>query len=174
MSPATMRSLVRVAPHEDNRKLRVEVDSAGYFRASEIDLDGKNAPPNHYFAWSELPAGSYSIVVTVLGANGRRVSSDLPFEVLGSRAPNATRLRLREKVAPPRGQSPPARSGADLCRGKRHDATAPFGHQPTGDAAQDLQAVSHPVQERLFDGPIANLDERQEQRHRHQPDQDPV
>jgi hypothetical protein len=84
MSPATMRSLVRVAPHEDNRKLRVEVDSAAYFRASEIDLDGKNAPPNHYFAWSELPAGTYSIVVTVLGANGRRESSELPFQVLGS------------------------------------------------------------------------------------------
>src|SRR5687768_6364512 len=84
LSPATMRSLVRVAPHEDNRKLRVEIDSPGYFRASEIDLDGLHAPPNHYFAWSELPAGSYSIIVTVLGANGRRVSSDLPFEVLGS------------------------------------------------------------------------------------------
>jgi hypothetical protein len=83
ISPATMRSLVRVAPHEDNRKLRIEVDSQGYFRASEIDLDGMNAPPNHYFAWSELPSGSYSIIVTVLGANGRRESSELPFEVLG-------------------------------------------------------------------------------------------
>ena len=83
ISPATMRSLVRVAPHEDNRKLRIEIDSPGYFRASEIDLDGLNAPPNHYFTWSELPAGSYSIVVTVLGTNGRRISSGLPFQILG-------------------------------------------------------------------------------------------
>ena len=83
MSPAQMRSLVRVAPHEDNRRLRIEIDSPDYYRASEIDLDGKNAAPNHYFAWSALPAGSYSIVATVLGVNGPRASSELPFEVLG-------------------------------------------------------------------------------------------
>jgi len=85
MSPAQMRSLVRVAPHEDNRRLRIELDSPDYYRASEIDLDGMQAPLNHYFAWSALPAGSYSIVVTVLGANGPRASSELPFEVIGAR-----------------------------------------------------------------------------------------
>ena len=83
MSPAQMRSLVRVAPHENNRRLRIVVDSPDYYRASEIDLDGVEAPLNHYFAWSALPAGSYSIVVTVLGADGPRASTELPFDVIG-------------------------------------------------------------------------------------------
>ena len=136
MSPAQMRSLVRVAPHEDNRRLRIVVDSPDYYRASEIDLDGMQAPLNHYFAWSELPAGSYSIVVTVLGANGPPRSSELPFEVLGP------------------GRASNANSGANLCRRERHDSTSPFGNEPTGDAARDLQAVCHPVQDRLLDGPV--------------------
>jgi hypothetical protein len=85
MSPAQMRSLVRVAPHEANRRLRIVIDSADFYRASEIELDGMQAPLNHYFAWSALPAGSYSIVATVLGADGPRASTDLPFEVIGPR-----------------------------------------------------------------------------------------
>jgi hypothetical protein len=53
-----VRSLVRVAPHRDNRLLRVEIDSPDYFRSSDVQLEGELAARNHFFSWRSLPPGS--------------------------------------------------------------------------------------------------------------------
>jgi hypothetical protein len=82
-APAMVRSLVRVAPHKDNRALRVEIDSPSFYRSSEIELEGDRAAQNHFFSWKSLPPGVYSVAVTVLGPDGPRASRSLPFEVLG-------------------------------------------------------------------------------------------
>jgi hypothetical protein len=83
-APGYLRSLIRVAPNDANRVLRVEIDSAGYYRSSDITLDGASAPMSHFVDWKEVPAGKYDLIVSVLGPSGdARVVRQLNFQVLG-------------------------------------------------------------------------------------------
>ena len=83
-APGYLRSLIRVAPHEANRMLRVEIDSAGYYRSSDIQLDGASAPTSHFVDWKEVPAGKYDLRVSVLGAgDDPRIVRTITFQVLG-------------------------------------------------------------------------------------------
>lgn len=83
-APGYLRSLVRVAPNAANRVLRVEIDSAGYYRSSDIQLDGASAPMSHFMDWKEVPAGRYDLTVSVLGPGGDpRVVRTINFQVLG-------------------------------------------------------------------------------------------
>ena len=83
-APGYLRSLIRVAPHEANRMLRVEIDSAGYYRSSDIQLEGASAPTSHFVDWKEVPAGKYNLTVSVLGPGGdARAVRTLDFQVLG-------------------------------------------------------------------------------------------
>jgi len=83
-APGYLRSLIRVAPHEANRMLRVEIDSAGYYRSSDIQLEGASAPMSHFVDWKEVPAGKYSLIVSVIGPSGdARLVRHLDFQVLG-------------------------------------------------------------------------------------------
>jgi hypothetical protein len=83
-APGYLRSLIRVAPHEANRVLRVEIDSAGYYRSSDIQLEGASAPMSHFVDWKEVPAGKYDLIVSVLGSGGdARIVRHLNFQVLG-------------------------------------------------------------------------------------------
>jgi hypothetical protein len=64
--------------------LRVEIDSAGYYRSSDIQLEGASAPMSHFLDWKEVPAGKYDLTVSVLGAGGDpRVVRTINFQVLG-------------------------------------------------------------------------------------------
>jgi hypothetical protein len=80
-----VRSLIRVAPHRDNRLLRIEIDSPAFFRSSAVELEGELAAQNHFFSWKSLPPGSYLLVVTVLGSEGVRTRRQVPFDVVGDR-----------------------------------------------------------------------------------------
>ena len=83
-APGYLRSLIRVAPNAANRVLRVEIDSAGYYRSSDIQLEGASAPMSHFMDWKEVPAGKYDLTVSVLGAGGDpRVVRTINFQVLG-------------------------------------------------------------------------------------------
>jgi hypothetical protein len=83
-APGYLRSLIRVAPNADNRVLRVEIDSAGYYRSSDIQLEGASAPMSHFMDWKEVPAGKYDLIVSVLGPGGDpRVVRTVNFQVLG-------------------------------------------------------------------------------------------
>jgi hypothetical protein len=86
-APGYLRSLIRVTPNAENRLLRVEIDSAGYYRSSDIQLDGASAPTSHFMDWKEVPAGKYDLIVTVIGqGGGTRVVRHLDFQVLGMAA----------------------------------------------------------------------------------------
>jgi hypothetical protein len=83
-APGYLRSLIRVAPNAENRLLRVEIDSAGYYRSSDIQLDGALAPMSHFMDWKNVPAGKYDLIVTVMGPSGdTRLMRQLNFQVLG-------------------------------------------------------------------------------------------
>jgi hypothetical protein len=83
MAPALVRGLIRVAPHRDNRVLRVEIDSPAFFRSSDVPLEGEQAALSHAFAWPSLPPGVYALVATVFGPQGQRSRRETRFEVLG-------------------------------------------------------------------------------------------
>ena len=78
-----VRSLIRVAPHRDNRVLRVVIDSPDFFRSSDVQLEGELAARNHSFSWKSLPPGSYDLIVTVLGSDGPRTRRLVTFNVTG-------------------------------------------------------------------------------------------
>ena len=82
-APGYLRSVIRVAPSDDNRKLRVTIDSEDYFRASEIQLDGASAPMSHFIDWKQLPAGAYELTATLVGPDGTRAERQTSFRVLG-------------------------------------------------------------------------------------------
>jgi len=88
-APGYLRSLIRVAPNDANRLLRVEIDSEGFYRSSDIQLDGASAPMSHFMDWKDVPAGKYDLIVTVLGPSGdARAVRHLGFQVLGLNTEN--------------------------------------------------------------------------------------
>ena len=83
-APGFLRSLIRVAPNDANRVLRVEIDSDNYYRSSDIPLEGASAPTSHFVDWKQVPAGNYDLIVSVLGTSGdARAVRRLDFQVLG-------------------------------------------------------------------------------------------
>ena len=73
----------------DAAKLRIEIDSAAYYRSSEIQLDGASAPMSHFMDWKAVPAGKYDLIVSVIGPSGdARVVRSLNFQVLGMSTEN--------------------------------------------------------------------------------------
>jgi hypothetical protein len=83
-APGYLRSLVRVARNADNRVLRAAIESEGYYRSSDIQLEGDSAPESHFIDWKGVPAGRYELTVTLLGPGGStRAARHLDFQVLG-------------------------------------------------------------------------------------------
>ena len=68
--PAIIRVRVSVEPHDDNRSIQIQAESADYFRSSEVQLDGDSAR-NRQFEYRGLPAGDYEIRGILLGRDGR-------------------------------------------------------------------------------------------------------
>jgi hypothetical protein len=69
--------MVSVPRHADNRVLRVILESEDYYRASDVQLDGEDAPQSHSFYWRDVPPGSYRVTVQVYGTEGLRGSTSI-------------------------------------------------------------------------------------------------
>ena len=82
-APGYLRSVIRVAPSDDNRLLRVTIDSEDFFRGSEIQLDGAAAPMSHFIDWKQMPPGTYDLTATLIGPAGTRAERQTSFTVLG-------------------------------------------------------------------------------------------
>ena len=70
-APATVQLLVRVPPRAENRRLRVTIDSAAYYRSSDVQLDGDRAATVHSLRWLGIPSGEYEVVVQLIRADGK-------------------------------------------------------------------------------------------------------
>ncbi|MCC7416843.1 MAG: hypothetical protein IT176_06835 [Acidobacteria bacterium] len=66
-APGSMRVSVSLEPDGANRRLDVEVDSGGYYRLSEVPLEGDRAARTYRFTFTRLPAGRYAVRVRVHG-----------------------------------------------------------------------------------------------------------
>jgi hypothetical protein len=69
-APSTVIVRAYVEPNVHNRRLRVEADSGTFYRSSEIQLDGADAPILTEFRLMSLPGGKYTVVATLVDAMG--------------------------------------------------------------------------------------------------------
>ena len=70
LEPALLTVRAMVEPNDDNRALTIVVSSAGYSRTSEIPLDGKASQRLNLFELRNVPAGTYEVTATLVGARG--------------------------------------------------------------------------------------------------------
>jgi hypothetical protein len=83
--PCDVRISVRVAPNDENRLLRVAIDSGAYYRSSDFTLPGAAASERHLLSWRAVPSGRYLVTVTLYGAYGVRHTVTTWIDLLGFR-----------------------------------------------------------------------------------------
>jgi len=81
--PATVRFMVAVEPHEANRVLWIEADSADLYRASEIRLSGAGEKRLHTLTFQNLTAGHYLLRAEVRSSSGVRGTATREVVVTG-------------------------------------------------------------------------------------------
>jgi hypothetical protein len=72
MAPATVRVRARVEPSAENRKLTIIADGDDYYRSSEFQLEGDQAPPTVELRFPSLPGGNYEIYAVLIDSAGRQ------------------------------------------------------------------------------------------------------
>jgi len=82
--PATVRFVVAVEPHEANRVLWIEADSADLYRGSEIALSGKGEKRLHSMVFKNLTAGHYTVRAEVRSSSGVRGMATREVVVTGA------------------------------------------------------------------------------------------
>lgn len=78
-----VRATVRTPRDSRNRELRIVVEAADYYAASDVQLDGVDAPATHQFNWQALPSGSYRVEAILTRQDGETRTVTQCFAVLG-------------------------------------------------------------------------------------------
>lgn len=74
-APSTIRVRVKVEPAASNRVLSIVADSGEYYRSSQIQLDGEQAPRTLDVQFPGLPGGDYVVNSILIDENGQRSAS---------------------------------------------------------------------------------------------------
>jgi hypothetical protein len=74
-APATVAVRVTVPPDAANRAVAVALDCDGFFRSSEVPLDGDRAPRSIFLEYRDLPPGSYEIRGVLVGSRGEALAT---------------------------------------------------------------------------------------------------
>lgn len=69
-APADLVVRATVEADAGNRAIEVVAESADFYRASVIELDGDRAPRTNMFEFRSLPSGSYEVKAILFGGNG--------------------------------------------------------------------------------------------------------
>ena len=86
-APANLIVRATVEADKDNRSIEIVADSDEFYRSSEVQLDGAQAPRFTSLEFRSLPPGSYQIRVTLIGANSQqRASVSAQVSVIASAA----------------------------------------------------------------------------------------
>ena len=73
-APANLMVRAVVAANEDNRSIEVVAESSGFYRSSEIELDGDRAPRTTMIEFRSLPSGIYDVRAVLKGPGGNRLA----------------------------------------------------------------------------------------------------
>ena len=85
VAPTMLAIRVAVAPQSQNRALEIVVDSSDFYRSSRVQLEGDRAPVINTLKIDSVPAGTYEVTATVIGADGRRgMVARAHVEVMGA------------------------------------------------------------------------------------------
>jgi hypothetical protein len=69
-SDVVIRALIE--PDARNRSVSFVIDSAGFYSSSAAELEGDRAPRAKEVRFRMVPAGSYTVRVTLFGTDGKR------------------------------------------------------------------------------------------------------
>ena len=70
LEPALLTIRTTVEPSDENRKLRVTLDSETYASSSDIPLEGRNAARMNVIEIRDVPSGLYEVRAVVSGSTG--------------------------------------------------------------------------------------------------------
>jgi hypothetical protein len=71
LAPTNLSVRLRIQPDADNRVLQVVADSGGFYRSSEISLDGEHSARSAVVEFRNVPSGEYEVSGVLLDAAGR-------------------------------------------------------------------------------------------------------
>jgi hypothetical protein len=69
-APANLMVRAQIEADAQNRAVEIVAESTEFYRSSEIQLDGENAPRTSTFEFRSLPPGTYEVTATLLGPGG--------------------------------------------------------------------------------------------------------
>ena len=70
-APSTLNVRLRLEPSAENRAVEIIVDSADFYRSSEINLDGERAPATFELKLRNVPGGDHQVVAVLKDHAGR-------------------------------------------------------------------------------------------------------
>ena len=73
-APAVLTVRVTVEPAAENRALEIVAESAGFFRSSQIEIDGARSARLNVFQFRNVPRGVYQVTGVLVGDHGRRTT----------------------------------------------------------------------------------------------------
>jgi hypothetical protein len=71
-APANLHVRAMIEADAQNRAVTVIADSENFYRSSEIQLEGDQAPRTTNFEFRSLPPGIYEVKVMLIGADGKQ------------------------------------------------------------------------------------------------------
>ena len=69
-APANLVVRATIPANESNRAIEIVAESESFYRSSEIQLEGDQAPRTSMFEFRSLPPGSYEVRATLRGTRG--------------------------------------------------------------------------------------------------------
>jgi hypothetical protein len=86
-APANLIVRAMIVADVENRAVEIIAESNDYYRASEVQLDGENAPRTSTFEFRSLPPGNYAVKARLLDSSGHaRASTSTQVNVISSGA----------------------------------------------------------------------------------------
>ena len=80
-APGFVTIRVLLEPDAGDRFLRIVAESPNFYRSSEVQMDGADAPPLSVFEFRDLPEGLYSVTGTLVGVHGQRAQAGTLIKV---------------------------------------------------------------------------------------------
>jgi hypothetical protein len=70
-APSVVRVRIRVEPNPENRVLEIIADSEDFYRRSDVQLDGDQAPTTFQLEFPDVPGGEYEVKAVLIDSAGK-------------------------------------------------------------------------------------------------------
>jgi hypothetical protein len=70
-APANLVVKTMIEADHENRAVEIVAQSESFYRSSEVELDGENAPRTTVFEFRSLPGGTYDVAATLFNSSGK-------------------------------------------------------------------------------------------------------